>query len=155
MPGGAAARIVGSSSLSCLTIVSVEAPPFLITVSSAERRPSWRTMFVCTAKPSRTWATSRTYTTAPLTYFTGRSLRAATASGLLLRLTRYSRGPSFTLPDGRVRFCRFTALLTSAAEIPFDSSACGSRSTMIWRGLPPYGSGSVMPWMGAICWRMR
>src|SRR5437867_9996345 len=73
MPGGAAARIVGSSSLSCLTIVSVEAPPFLITVSSAERRPSWRTMFVCTAKPSRTWATSRTYTTAPLTYFTGRS----------------------------------------------------------------------------------
>ena len=54
IPGGAAARIVGKSSFSCLTIVSVEAPPFLMTVSSAERRPSWRTMFVCTAKPSRT-----------------------------------------------------------------------------------------------------
>jgi hypothetical protein len=72
-------------------------------------------------------------------------LSAATASGLLLRLTRYSRGPSFTLPDGSVRFWRLTAAFTSAAEIPFASSACGSRSTMIWRGLPPYGSGNVMP----------
>ena len=40
MPGGAEARIAGSSSFSCLTIVRVDAPPFLMTVSSAERRPS-------------------------------------------------------------------------------------------------------------------
>jgi hypothetical protein len=45
------------------------------------RRPSWRTMLVCTAKPSRTWPTSRTWTVAPFTYFTGRSLSAATEQG--------------------------------------------------------------------------
>src|SRR5207249_10790443 len=84
MPGGAAARIVGSSSFSCLTIVSVEAPPFLITVSSAERRPSWRTMFACTAKPSGTRATSRTYNTAASTYFAGGSVAAGDADGAVL-----------------------------------------------------------------------
>ena len=51
--------------------------------------------------------------------------------------TRYSREPSFTLPDGSVRFWRLTAALTSAAEIDRATSACGSRSTMTWRGFPP------------------
>ena len=41
------------------TMSSVEAPPFFSTESSTPRAPSWRTMLVCGAKPSRTWATSR------------------------------------------------------------------------------------------------
>ena len=36
-----------------------------------------------------------------------------------------------------------------------DSSLAGSRSTMIWRYLPPDGVGRVTPGIGASCWRTR
>ena len=55
---GNPARIFGSSAFTLSTMSSVEAWPLRITVSSAPRVPSWRTMLACTAKPSRTWATS-------------------------------------------------------------------------------------------------
>jgi hypothetical protein len=52
-------------------------------------------------------------------------------------LTVYSRGPSFTDPVGKVKFCAWMAALTSLALSPFERRAEGSRSTMICRGLPP------------------
>ena len=55
---GKPARMRGSTALTRLTMDKVDASPFFSTVSSAPRRPSWRTMLVCTAKPSRTCATS-------------------------------------------------------------------------------------------------
>ena len=42
-----------------LTTSSVDALPFFKIEISTPRRPSWRTMFVCTWKPSLTLATSR------------------------------------------------------------------------------------------------
>ena len=56
---GSVAAIFGSSSFTPLTTDSVDAPPCLNIVSSAERFPLVRTMFVCTRYPSRTCATSR------------------------------------------------------------------------------------------------
>ena len=136
-PLGAEARSVGSSALTRFATSRVDASPFLSTVSSTERRPSRRTTLVWTAKPSWTWATSRTKTMLPPTRRMGMLLRASTASGLLLRLTVYSRGPILAVPVGRVRFWALTAALTSWAESPLASRAGGSRSTMIWRGAPP------------------
>jgi hypothetical protein len=52
--------------LTPLTTASVEAFPFLITLSKTERRPSSRTMFCCTIDPSRTCATSFKRMVAPL-----------------------------------------------------------------------------------------
>ena len=55
-PGGAAARIAPSACFTPLTTASVEALPFLITLSSTERWPFSRTMFCCTSYPSWTCA---------------------------------------------------------------------------------------------------
>ena len=49
----------GSSLRMPLTTSMVDALPALRTVTSALRFPSCRTMLVCGAKPSLTWATSR------------------------------------------------------------------------------------------------
>ena len=57
---GQRARHPGTACRMLLTTSRVEASPILSTVSSVPRRPSRRTMFVCTLKPSRTLATSRT-----------------------------------------------------------------------------------------------
>ena len=50
----------GSTSRTFFTMWSVDTPAFLRIESSTPRSPSWRTMFVCGEKPSRTCATSRT-----------------------------------------------------------------------------------------------
>ncbi len=52
MPAGAAARAVCSALWTALTTLTVEALPFLMMLSSTERRPFWRTMFCCTSQPS-------------------------------------------------------------------------------------------------------
>ena len=106
----------GRAAFTFLTMSSVDAVPVFSTVSNAARAPFSRTMLVCTAKPSRTWATSRTYTVAPFTVLMGRSLRADTTSGLLFTRTRYSRSPTFTVPAGTIKFCRLNAVETSVAE---------------------------------------
>src|SRR5207253_7676206 len=54
MPGGAEARATFSAFLTSLTTSTVEALPFLITLSRTERLPSDRTTFCCTSEPSRT-----------------------------------------------------------------------------------------------------
>ena len=56
--GGAAFWISGNAAFTRLTTSRVEASPFLMMVNSTERLPSARTMFCCTAQPSRTCATS-------------------------------------------------------------------------------------------------
>ncbi len=48
-------------------------------------------------------------------------------------------------PEGRIRLCELTALTTSAAETFCANMRSGSRSTMIWRGRPPYGKGKLAP----------
>ena len=58
MPGGAAFLISGKAAFTRLTTSSVEASPFLMMVRRTERLPSDRTIFVGTAQPSRTCATS-------------------------------------------------------------------------------------------------
>ena len=59
-PSGADARMVGSSARTRSATSMVEASPVFITDSTTERRPFSRARLVCTAKPSCTWATSRT-----------------------------------------------------------------------------------------------
>ena len=76
-------------------------------------------------------------------------------AGVALVRTVYCVSPIFAVPDGRVRFCALTALTTSSGVNPLARSLDGSRSTMIWRYLPPAGVGSVMPGIGASCWRIR
>ena len=58
-PSGAEARMVGTSSRTRRATSMLEASPVFITDSTTERRPFSRARFVCTAKPSCTWATSR------------------------------------------------------------------------------------------------
>ena len=50
--GGAAARSVFSAARTPLTTLSVDALPFLMMLSSTERRPFSRTMFCWTSQPS-------------------------------------------------------------------------------------------------------
>ncbi len=57
--GGSVAWMRGSASFTRWTMSRVDAVGVFRTVSSAESRPSTWTMFVWTANPSRTWATSR------------------------------------------------------------------------------------------------
>ena len=77
MPGGAAFWISGSAALTRLTTSSVEASPFLMMVRRTERLPSARTMFCCTAQPSRTCATSDRNTVAPPTFLIGMRFSAS------------------------------------------------------------------------------
>ncbi len=146
MPGGAMARAAGRTSFLIRSIISrVEALPFLITVSKAERCPSERTTFCCWRKPSRTEATSRTNRICPSAARTGASPMPAMVSKPAFMRTAYSVSPILVVPDGKVRFCAVIAFITSAGVTPLASNEAGSRSTMIWRGLPPYGTGIVAP----------
>src|SRR5271163_4207932 len=83
-PGGAAARAVSRTLRTPLTTATVEALPFLRTLSNTERRPSLRTMFCCTAQPSCTWPTSLSNTVWPLTYLIGMLLRSGMLVGIAL-----------------------------------------------------------------------
>ena len=67
--------------------------------------------------------------------------------------TVYSVAPNLAVPDGRIRFCRLTALTTSAGARPRACSACMSRSTEISRFLPPYGNGIATPGIVISCGR--
>ena len=112
------ARRVGSIAFTRLAMSSVEASPFFRIASITPRRPSRRTILVCTANPSCTCATSRMKIVLPFTWRTGMSFMAAMTSGLLFRLTVYSRSPILAEPVGRVRFWTLIAALTSCAESP-------------------------------------
>ena len=140
-PAGAAARIASRAFFTPLTTASVEALPFLITLSKTERRPSSRTMFCCTSDPSRTCATSFKKMVAPLANLTGIMLRSLIVAGVALVRTVYWVSPIFAVPDGSVRFCVLTAFTMSSGVSPRDRSLSGSISTMIWRYLPPAGVG--------------
>ena len=83
-PLGATARMRGSIALAASTTANVEASAFLRIDRYAARRPSIRTMFFCSANPSRTVATSPISTGAPLTTLTGMLLKSATFDGLEL-----------------------------------------------------------------------
>ena len=81
------------------------------------------------------------------------SFSAAIDGGMAFTRTMNCLSPILASPDGSVRLWAFTAFTTSFGVTPRARSASGSRSTMIWRYLPPYGVGSVMPGIGASCWR--
>ena len=154
-PGGAAARATCSTERTPLTTSRVEALPFLMTLSRTARSPFSRTMFCCTAEPSRTWPMSLMKTVAPLVNLTGILLSSSIEPGVALVRTVYCVLAIFTWPDGRVRFCALTAFTTSSGVSPRASNLFGSISTMIWRYLPPAGVGKVTPGTGANCWRRR
>ena len=86
------------------TTDSVDAFPDLRTVSSTPRWPSWFTMFVCTAKPSCTCATSPRRTVALPTVFTGISFSSWIVAGVPFRPMLYSLGPIFAVPVGNAMF---------------------------------------------------
>ena len=79
-----AARVASRALFTPLTTASVEALPFLITLSRTARWPSSRTMFCCTSDPSRTCATSFKRTVAPLMNLTGIMLRSSIDAGVAL-----------------------------------------------------------------------
>ncbi len=91
----------------------------------------------------------------PPIVFTGRSFSAATVCVLPFICTLYSCVPIFAVPPGRIRFCALIAFTTSIGASPFACSARVSRSTTIWRILPPNGSGTAAPWTVASCVRMK
>ena len=137
MSGGITCAARGSSARRLATMSSVLAPPFFSTDSSTPRSPFWRTTLVCGEKPSRTWATSRSSVVAPPWVRIGRSESPAMASGEPFMRTVYSVAPNLAVPAGRIRFCRLTALTTSAGDSPRACSAAVSMSTEISRCLPP------------------
>ena len=49
----------------------------------------------------------------------GQRQEAMSPTGLLFSRIRYSRVPTFTVPVGRIRFCRFSAFEISVADNPF------------------------------------
>ena len=83
------------------------------------------------------------------------SLSEAMASGLLFRLTRYSRPPTLAVPVGSTRFWVARAVVTSCGDSPWALSASGSRSTTICRTLPPAGRGMRTPCTVASMLRTR
>src|ERR1700722_1284773 len=103
-PGGAAARAILRTLWTPLTTATVEALPFLSTLSNTERRPLLRTMFCCTAQPSCTWPTSLRNTVWPLIYLIGILLRSVMLTGIALVRTVYCGAPILARPDGKVRF---------------------------------------------------
>ena len=137
MSVGMVCTATGSMARRLFTMSMVEAPPFLRMDNSTPRTPSWRTMLVCGEKPSRTCATSRKYVVAPLIVRTGRSLSPSITLGELFIATLYSIAPILAVPEGRIKFCEFTALTTSLGARPRACSAGMSRSTEISRVLPP------------------
>ena len=89
------------------------------------------------------------------TVLTGRLLSASIVSGVLLSLILYSRWPILAVPEGMMMLWRFNALVTSAGDSPLACNASMSRSTMITRGLPPYGNGTWAPCTTASAGRMK
>jgi len=79
----------------------------------------------------------------------GTRLSASMVSGMAFTRTIICLSPSLASPEGSARFCALTAFNTSVGVMPRARNASGSRSTMIWRYLPPYGVGNVMPGIGA------
>src|SRR5207247_749087 len=62
-----------------------------------------------------------------------------------LRPERLDQAGAGRATAGRTMFCWPRAVTTSAGDSPFDWSRRWSRSTMIWRCLPPYGYGIEAP----------
>ena len=110
-------------------MVSVDAAPVFRIVRSEARWPLTRTMFVCGGDPSRTCATSRRKTTAPLAERTGRLFSPSIVVGLLFVSIAYSKVPILDVPAGRIRFCALIALTTSAGARPLLWRAGRSMST--------------------------
>ena len=75
----------------------------------------------------------------------GRSFSSATVRGLAFIATSYSNSPILAVPDGSTMFCWPRVLTMSIGARPFDWSSRGSRSTITWRCLPPYGYGMDAP----------
>ena len=98
------------------TISKVDVSPFFSTSSSAPRLPFTRTIFVCSANPMWTCATSFTYTTAPFAARIGISFSADKSSGLEFVFITYSRSPIRSVPAGKIRFCCEIACDTSLAD---------------------------------------
>src|ERR1700721_541529 len=92
---------------------------------------------------------------APLANLIGILLRSPIVGGTALARTVYWVSPILAKPDGSVRFWTLTALTPSFGVSPLACSFKGSRSTMIWRYLPPAGVGKVTPGIGGSCCRRR
>ena len=153
--GGSEAAASGIASFTALTMSSVEALPFFSTDINVPRTPSCRTMLVCGVKPSRICATSRMVSVEPWMVRTGRLFSSEIVVGVPFISTAYSMGPSLAVPDGVIRFCALTALTMSLGVSPNCCSFAGSRSTITWRCLPPYGYGSAAPCTVASCVRRK
>ena len=113
-------------------------------------------MLVCGAKPSCTGRRPSCRSVAPLTVLIGRLLnssthaRAAVQPDRIFRVRRSSRCPpagSGSAGSARSRRRSATAAWRTARR--------GSRSTMIWRFLPPNGSDTVAPCTVASGVRMK
>src|ERR1700745_3278730 len=117
-PGGAAARATCRTLRTPLTTASVEALPFLMTLSRTDRLPFSWTTFCCTAQPSCTWPTSFRNTVGPLVYLIGILLRSAMVVGIALGRTVYWVSPILARPDGKVRLWALTAFTTSVGVKP-------------------------------------
>ena len=68
---------------------------------------------------------------------TGKSLRPERTPGEPFMRTVYSVSPNLTVPEGKIKFCVFTALTTSAGASPRACKASMSKSTEITLTLPP------------------
>jgi len=77
--------------------------------------------------------------------------RPASESGLAFISTAYSVEPIFAVPVGTIRFCAVIAFTTSVGDRLRSCSLRVSMSIMIWRCLPPYGSGTDAPGTVASC----
>ena len=137
MPGGAEARISGRRARMPSMMSTVDALPSLRMEMMTAFWPLRRAMFVVRASPSRTFATSRRRIIFPSTERRGISRKPWIFSGLALISMGSSRSPSRRVPDGKVRFWRLTAALTSEAEIEKALSASGFKSTITCREAPP------------------
>ncbi len=85
----------------------------------------------------------------------GRSFSSSTVFGLPFMLTLYSKVPIFAVPPGSTRFWALTALTTSLGDRPLACKAAELMSTITWRTLPPYGSGTEEPCTVASWVRMK
>jgi hypothetical protein len=65
------------------------------------------------------------------------SFNAAISVGAELVSTWYSKRSSLMVPEGAITFCAVMALTTSDGDSPRACNASISRSTWIWRCLPP------------------
>src|ERR1700740_1941056 len=92
---------------------------------------------------------------APLTVLIGRVSKSLMAGGLALIPTWYSNWPILAVPDGKIRFCAFTALMTSAGGNPRACLAWEFRFPSTYRSLPPYGDGTTAPGTVISCGRTK